>query len=57
MHQKNKNNQSLTFLEKSTTLSIVVKKNLVGKTLNQTSGDQLLISKKSPKKKEEEKDF
>ena len=57
MHQKNKNNQSLTFLEKSTTLSIVVKKNLAGKTLNQPSGDQLLISKKSPKKKEEEKDF
>ena len=52
MHQKNKNNQSLTFLEKSTTLSIVVKENLARKTSNQPSGDQ-----KVSKKKEEERDF
>ena len=52
MHQKNNNNQSLTFLEKSTTLSIVVKKNLARKTSNQPSGDQ-----KVSKKKEEERDF
>ena len=50
--KKNNNNQSLTFLEKSTTLSIVVKENLARKTSNQPSGDQ-----KVSKKKEEERDF
>ena len=49
MHQKNKNNQSLTFLEKSTTLSIVVKENLARKTSNQPSGDQK-VSKKRKKR-------
>ena len=40
MHQKKwKHPQSLTFLEKSTTLSVVVKKNLAGKTLNPPSDD------------------
>ena len=37
--KKWKHPQSLTFLKKSTTLSIVVKKNLAGKTLNPPSDD------------------
>ena len=58
MHQetnKLKHPQSLTFLKKSTTLSIVVKDNLARKTLNQPSGGQLLILKKYLKQKEEAK--
>ena len=37
--KKWKHPQSLTFIEKSATLSIVVKKNLAGKTLNPPSDD------------------
>ena len=44
--KKRKHPQSLTFLEKSTTLSIVVKKNLAGKTLNPPSDDRKVSKEK-----------
>ena len=47
MHKKKwKHPQCLTFLEKSTTLSIVVKKNLAGKTLNPPSDDRKVSKEK-----------